>query len=386
MTYKYDKGRSDQFPRNFVFLLASDATGGEERYFMELAIAMKRTSTKPIIINLKTNVPYKAELEKHGVTIYTSISPNRFDLIGLLKLFRILKNLAPDALLINGNRQALWLGTFLSRCCRIPVTLIHTHSHMKLYSTTIKITSLFVDAVVAAAEGHRSELCNVYRLKPHHVVTIYPGIDLSRTTAVAVPLSKKEDSNNFRPWTVGIVAALRPEKDHETFLHAAALVRAEIPNTRFLIIGDGSKRGELEELAHKIGLGGNAYFLGWQKINANLLKQLDILTLSSYSETFPAVIIEAFSSGIPVVATDVGSVRELLGSPLCGILVPPRDPAALAEGLIRLIKNHPLANKISIMGLKRAELFSSDRFCEEILQLTCKLYNSQGKGEHLRIQ
>ena len=201
-----------------------------------------------------------------------------------------------------------------------------------------------------------------------------------------MPLSKKEDSNNIRPWTVGIVAALRPEKDHETFLHAAALVRAEIPNTRFLIIGDGSKRGELEELAHKIGLSGNAHFLGWQKINADLLKQLDILTLSSYSETFPAVIIEAFSSGIPVVATDVGSVRELLGSPLCGILVPPRDPAALAEGLIRLIKNHPLANKISIMGLKRAELFSSDRFCEEILQLACKLYHIKGKNEHLRIQ
>jgi glycosyltransferase involved in cell wall biosynthesis len=126
-------------------------------------------------------------------------------------------------------------------------------------------------------------------------------------------------------------------------------------------------------------LGDNAYFLGWQKINANLMKQIDILTLSSYSETFPAVIIEAFSSGIPVVATDVGSVRELLGSPLCGILVPPRDPAALADALIRLINNHQLTNKLSIMGLKRAELFSSDRFCEEMLQLTCNLHDNKKK-------
>ena len=81
MTYKDYKDPSDPFPRKFVFLLASDATGGEERYFMELAIAMTRTSTKPIIINLKTSVPYKTELEKHGVTIYTSVSPRRFDLI-----------------------------------------------------------------------------------------------------------------------------------------------------------------------------------------------------------------------------------------------------------------------------------------------------------------
>ena len=353
---------------------------------MELAIAMTRTSTKPIIVNLKTTVPYKAELEKHGVTIYTSVSPRRFDLIGSIQLFRLLKNLAPDALLINGNRQALWLGTFLSRCCRIPVTLIHTHSHMKMYSTSIKITSLFVEAVVAAAEGHRTELCNIYRLKPHHVVTIYPGIDLSRTTSVAVPLSINEDSMNIRPWTVGIVAALRPEKDHETFLHAAALVKGEIPSTRFLIVGDGYKRDKLEELAREIGLGDNANFLGWQTINSDLLKQIDILALSSYSETFPAVIIEAFSSGTPVVATDVGSVRELLGSPLCGILVPPRDPAALAEALIRLIKNRQLANEISVMGLKRAELFSADRFCEEMLQLTCKLYHIKGKNDHLWIQ
>ena len=353
---------------------------------MELAIAMKRTSTNPIIINLKKIVPYAAELEKHGVTLYSSVSPGRFDLPGSVKLLRILNNLAPDALLINGNRQALWLGTFLSRFCRIPITLIHTHSHMKLYSTTIKITSLFVDAVVAAADGHRSELCNVYRLKPHNVVTIYPGIDLSRTANVAMPRSNNEDSMKITPLTVGIVAALRPEKDHETFLHAAALVKGKIPSTRFLIIGDGPKRGDLEELAHKIGLGDNAYFMGWQKINADLLKQIDILTLSSYSETFPAVIIEAFSSGIPVVATDVGSVRELLGSPLCGILVPPLNSAALAEALIRLIKNQPLANKLSIMGLKRAELFSSDRFCLEIIQLACKLYHIKGKNVHLGIQ
>jgi glycosyltransferase involved in cell wall biosynthesis len=178
---------------------------------------------------------------------------------------------------------------------------------------------------------------------------------------------------------VGIIAALRPEKDHETFLRAAAFLSARVPNARFLLIGDGPRRSLLENLAREIGLSSNVDFLGWQRVDSNLLGRLDVLTLSSFSETFPAVIIEAFSAGIPVVATDVGSVSELFGSPPCGILVSPQDPRALADALLMLTEDKQLYTTISQRALERAKFFSGDRFCGDILQLTRNLLQKKAR-------
>jgi glycosyltransferase involved in cell wall biosynthesis len=367
-----DNSNSTYFPGKVAILLASEAIGGEERYCMELAIAMEHSQTKPIVINLKENMPYREELEAHGVIFYCGIAKKSFDLTGAFRLHQLLRDLRADVLLINSNRQALWLGSFLGRLCRIPVVLVHTHTHMGLYAFSLRFVSMIVDSVVAAAEKHQSYLCKVYRLKPKKVVNVYPGIDLSRTAAD--PSTKRWDHPNGRHYTVGIVAALRPEKDHGSFMQAAARVKEKVPGAQFLIVGDGPRRHDLEELVRKIGLLNSVHFLGWQKVDGTLFEKLDILVLSSLSETFPAVIIEAFSAGIPVVATDVGSVRELLGLPSCGILVPPSDPPALAEAVLRFIKDPGLTRETSERGLNRARFFSADRFCADMLRLSREIF------------
>lgn len=359
------------FPRRVAMLLSSEAIGGEERYFMELAVALQRTAAHPIIINLKADLPYKAELESHRIHAHTNVAPQRFDFFGVLRLLSMIRDISPDVLIINGNRQSLWLGSILGRWCQVPVILIHTHAHMGMYSFTLRVASFFSDAVVAAADNHRAYLRSVYRLRPERVFTVYPGIDQSRT-GIASRHNVGGPSENS-PRVVGIIAALRPEKDHETFLRAATLLTAQVPNARFLVIGDGPRRSLLENLAREMGLSSNVDFLGWQRVDSNLLSKLDVLTLSSFSETFPAVMIEAFSAGIPVVATDVGSVSELFGSPPCGLLVSPRDPRALADALLMLMEDQQLYTTISQRALERAKLFSGDRFCVDILQLARSL-------------
>lgn len=369
--------RDKHFPRRVALLLSSDAIGGEERYFMELAVGLQRSAVHPIIINLKAGLPYKAELERHSIPAYTNVAPNRFDFFGVLRLFRIIRDFSPDVLIINGNRQSLWLGSILGRWGQVPVILIHTHASMGMYSFTLRISSFFSDAVVAAANNHRSHLRSVYSLKPEKVFSVYPGIDQSRTGTAT--------RDNFRgfsekkPWVVGIIAALRPEKDHETFLRAATFLTARVPDARFLVIGDGPRRALLENLAREMGLSSNVDFLGWQRVDRNLLGEIDVLTLSSFKEAFPAVIIEAFSAGIPFVATDVGSVSELFGSPPCGLLVPPRNPRALADALLMLMEDQQLYTTISQRALERAKLFSGDRFSKDILQLARSLLKKKLK-------
>jgi glycosyltransferase involved in cell wall biosynthesis len=334
---------------------------------VELAIAMRRRSASPIVLNLKTRMPYGTDLEHSEVACLTGIAPQRLDLLGAVKLTRALRASRPDVLLINGNRQAMVLGALATRMCRVPVVLIHTHEHLGRSACTMRFLALTADGIVAAADSHREYLRKLLRVSANRIARVYPGINFDRT----ISTSPQDLRLGDKP-TVGIVAALRPEKDHETFLRAASLVSAEMPTTRFAVIGDGPRRSELQQLAIRLGLTAQISFRGWQQVNTGLLRELSILALSSRSETLPAVIIEAFSAGIPVVATDVGSVRELMGTPPCGILVPPGDPAALAQGLLTLLRNPEMAMAAGAAGSRRGLYFSADRFAGEILQL-CRL-------------
>ena len=369
--------RHPGFPERFAILFASEGTGGEERFLVELCIAMQKTSSKPILINLKKRTPYQADLEKHGVQLFSGIVPWRFDVIGAFRLFRMILKLAPDVLLVNSNRQSMWLGPIIGMCCRVPIVLIHTHDHLGKNALTLRVGSTIADCVVAAAQKHREDLCNKQGLRQARVVTVSPGINLVRTVqtqGAGEAISSKRTNR-----VIGIIAGLRPEKDHETFLRAAAVVIQRIPQVEFHIIGDGPQRLHLERLATDLGVSASTRFLGWQDINGLLFEKLDVLALSSLSETFPAVLLEAFSAGVPVVATDVGSVAELFGSPACGILVPPSSPSALGSALINVLEGPELAQTLINRARNRVKFFSADRFCADMLDLTREMYQKKYK-------
>ena len=114
----------------------------------------------------------------------------------------------------------------------------------------------------------------------------------------------------------GIVAALRPEKNHEMFLHVAALVRWKLPAARFLVVGDGPQRAKLEALAKSLGIAEAVRFLGTRSDVPEVLSLVDVLVLTSHMEANPICLLEAMASEKPVVATRVGSVsRDGAGRP-----------------------------------------------------------------------
>lgn len=354
--------------KTFAILLASPAIGGEERFLVELAIAMQRTSTRPMILNLKSPMPYELDLQRHGVELQAGIANRRFDVAGLFRLVRLLRRTRPDVLLINSNRQAMVFGGIASFWCHIPVVLLHTHEHQCQAVRTMRLLVWLIDGAVGAADRHCAYLRSVVRLPHDRVARIYPGVNLDRIDSDGEGTAPTNVPIGHGP-VVGIVAALRPEKDHETFLKAAAIVTKRIPEVRFLVIGDGPRRAYLEGMARDYGVDARVQFLGWQRVDAGLLSRLDLLVLSSLSETFPAVILEAFGAGVPVVATDVGSVAELFGLPPCGILVPPRNPAALAHEMVALLNDRARSRELASAAAQRVRYFSADRFCRDMLML-----------------
>jgi len=154
---------------------------------------------------------------------------------------------------------------------------------------------------------------------------------------------------------VGIVAALRPEKDHVTLFHAAARLVADVPRAKILVIGDGPCRPELEALGGELGIAQDVFFAGSRRDVARLLPAIDVFVLCSTTECFPLSVLEAMACARPVVCTDVGGIREMVEGGVTGYLVPPRDPRRLAARITEILSDPELALRMGQAGRARVE-------------------------------
>ena len=154
---------------------------------------------------------------------------------------------------------------------------------------------------------------------------------------------------------VGCVARLVAVKDHETLLNAFALVRQSCPSAHLVLVGDGESRSGLEALAARIAVRDAVSFVGEVRDGANHHRMFDVSVLCSLSEGFPNSLVEAMAAGVPIVATGVGGILDAVTDGENGLLVPPRDPRALARGVTRLLGSATLRNAMGRAGRTRAE-------------------------------
>jgi glycosyltransferase involved in cell wall biosynthesis len=158
---------------------------------------------------------------------------------------------------------------------------------------------------------------------------------------------------------------LIPRKSFDTLLQAAALLKAR-DGLRFAIFGDGPERTRLLALSRQLGIADMVQFAGWQEDIVPSLLGLDVFVLPSSSEAFGLVIAEAMACALPVVATKVGGIPEIVRHGETGLLVPPKDPAALAEAIWTLANSLSLRVALGRAGRRRAvRHFSADRMVEQ---------------------
>lgn len=186
----------------------------------------------------------------------------------------------------------------------------------------------------------------IWRLPEERLRYIPNGIDLSRF----VPGRR---DNAGRAFTIGTVAALRAEKNLARLLRAFRLL-PEACGPRLVVVGDGPDRAPLEALAAELGLSGRVHFAGHVEDPSPLYRDFDIFALSSDTEQMPLSVLEAMAAGLPVVATDVGDVRDML-APENAPFVVPKDAAPLADGMLRLIREASLRHGIGGANRAKAE-------------------------------
>jgi glycosyltransferase involved in cell wall biosynthesis len=193
--------------------------------------------------------------------------------------------------------------------------------------------------VLTVSDNLKRELGEVYHVAPPgKVEVLVPGYDLRGLLPV------QRGAGNFRTQfgipqdapLAGIVGRLVPIKNHTLFLEAAQRTRQALPAARFAIVGDGELRADIEAQAAALGLGECVHFTGWVHDLPSIFGALDALVLCSKNEGLPSSVIEALVTGVPVVATAVGGVVDMLAGGL-GALTPPGDAEALAEAMVQAL-------------------------------------------------
>lgn len=241
-----------------------------------------------------------------------------------------------------------------------------TEGQIRLQRLAYRFASRVVANSPAAAAILRTE-----GVPSSAVVMIPNGVDAS-----AYP--EKTDRSDVR--TVITVANLRPEKNHETLIAAAAQLASSCPNLRYQIVGDGSRRAALEKLAAKHGVEQIVEFLGHREDVPALLAAADIFVLPSRSEAFPNGAIEAMAAGLPVVASAVGGLLDLVETGRTGILVPPSDPEPLAVAIRSLYEDPQRARE---MGREARREVRAQYSFDRMVAAFDDLYDRELRARHV---
>jgi glycosyltransferase involved in cell wall biosynthesis len=198
-----------------------------------------------------------------------------------------------------------------------------------------------------------------------NAIVIYPGIDLNEFGA--------DRGSDPQPVVIGTACRLEPVKDVKTLIRAIAFLAQTHPSVRFEIAGDGSQRRTLQDEVVALGLSGRVSFLGWSQDLPSVLKSWSIFVQPSLDEGFGVAVLEAMASGLAVVASDVGGLRELVQDGRTGFLVEAGAPSRFAEKIRLLLDNPELRASMGAAGRQRAyEEFS----LEQMVTKTAALYDS----------
>jgi glycosyltransferase involved in cell wall biosynthesis len=280
------------------------------------------------------------------------------DLTALAKLVRLFRRLRPDIVHTHTSKAGV-VGRLAARLAGVPRSVHTFHGHVLEGYFSPAVTRLFLgieralaghtDRIVTLSPRLRHALLAMGIGRPEQVEVVPLGLDLDRFVRASrgqAELRRGLGIPDGAP-LLGIVGRLVAIKDHPTLFRAVGLFPDGSRAPHLVVVGDGERREELQQLAHALGLAGRIHFLGWRHDLEAILGDLDVVICSSRNEGTPVSLIEAMAAGVPVVSTDMGGVGDVVSHGETGWLVPAGDPAALAQGIERLLEDPVLRRRLA---------------------------------------
>ena len=328
--------------------------GGAETLLMRLCQHLPEYGVEPVVATMRGRGRLRPAFEALGTTLIDlsvhghAVPWAPYTLVRAIREYRI--DIVHTHLVhagIAGKIAAVITG-------RPVVTTRHYTSNAKhdtwLYRLEHYLTRRYAARVVAVGEQVREHVVSRGLAEAERVVVHRNAVDLA-----AFPERRPHAPD--REIVIGMIGRFHPVKAHEVFLEAMAHLRSRQPRASAVIVGSGQRRAELEALSQELGLDAVVRFRGpvsHEDIPA-LLAGFDLFVLSSDWEGLPMVLIEAAAAGLPIVATDVGGVGEVVHDGVTGYLVPPREPRKLADALARMIEEPDRRLEMGRRARARAE-------------------------------
>jgi glycosyltransferase involved in cell wall biosynthesis len=303
-----------------------------------------------------------------GLDLVPLAPRNEVDLAAAWRLSRVLKQYRPDVIQAHDPHATAMAATALAIAApspkppliatrRVDFHIAHNSFSRWKYSQVdwfIAITSAIADMLVG--DG-------IPRTK---IALVNEGVDVDRIVALPAANVHAECFLPVNSPVVGNVAALVPHKGQHYLIEAAALVVKQVPDVRFVILGEGELREQLErEIRHK-HLERHVFLAGFRGNPIELTKSFDVFVMSSLTEGLCTALVDAMAAARPAVATTAGGIPEVVVDGETGFLVPPKDAAAMAARIVQLLKDPALRERMGLAGLARARArFTVERMVEE---------------------
>lgn len=307
-----------------------------------------------------------------GLELVPLAPSNEVDLACAWKLSRVLKRVRPEIIHAHDPHGAAMAALALSILAPKPaphlVVSRRVDFHLKRNSFS-RWKYRQVDTFITSSDAIREMLVGD-GVPRDRVVTVHEGVDVARI--VNMPAA----SLHAALWLpahapiVGNIAALVPHKGQRHLIDAAALVVKEVPDARFVILGEGELRPVLEKQVHDLHLEKHVFLPGFRPDVLALLKSVDIFAMSSETEGLGTSLLDAMAASKPVVATRTGGIPEVVEDGVTGTLVAPRDARGLAHEIVRQLRDPALRHRMGEAGLARVKSrFSVERMVRETLRV-----------------
>ncbi len=367
----------NQLPIQVLYLITElNVIGGAEKLMPRFMAHLDRDRFAPTVVCLYGgDGPIADEIRALDIPVVDLGMTSKWRLDALWRLYRLLRRERP-VILHTSMFHANLSGRVLGWLAGVPIIITWRHSPSiggALRELLNRWTVRLDDRIVATCELVRQIEIERARVPSDKVITIYNGIDMEEFSASPLAAVRIQQALNIPADTLllGSVGRMHRSKDFGNLLTAIVQVRKRIPTVRLLLVGDGELRGELETQTQSLGLSSVVTFAGLRDDIPDILAALDVFILPSRWEGLPLVVLEAMAAGLPVVATAVGGTPEVVMDGVTGLLVPPRDPDALAQAITRLLRDPDLRRKMGQAGRERVQQHFS---MEKMVQQTQSLY------------
>ena len=368
-----------------AYTIKSMAMGGSQTHLLQVFRFLDRERFAPVLYCLTGDGVLLEAVRALDVPVMAPAAARGFkgiDLVARIGALTQALRRAPADIVHNYLLRANLVGAISGRLARVPVVICSKrgcHERRGFELVSARTGNALADCVMVNADAvrdfvHANEGC------PRDKMVVIPsGIDTQRFQPLAAQPFKARLGVSEHRRVVGIVTRMRVRKGVEEFIRAMAQVRGTYPEAHGLIVGEVELDEETQALVRELGLQDHLTLLGRRSDMPEVLSAFDVFVLSSHDEGMSNAILEAMAMERAVVATDVGGTREVVRHDASGLLVPPKDPLALADAISTLLADPERARAMGVLGRRIVEEgFSATAMVRRMEQLYTDLAAARG--------